>query len=215
MLLYFEILETLALFTGLVAFKAIRPEYLRWILLVLSITILNEAVLVAYARSHKLNRNIYYNLYSIIDMAVWSMIFVRIHAREKYFRGILTILSCCFAYCLIDIFWFSKLIYLHTQSHRLYDILIVCLTCLYFYRLLQKEFHLLKTDPIFWICMACFIYHSLLFIDFTFLGDAKYLYFKNSQQVRQALQSVYNSAYYLLLCITFIICMANRKAKMH
>lgn len=215
MLLYFEILETLALITGLVAFKAIRPVYLKWILLVLLITIVNEAVFVAYARSHKLNRNIYYNIYSIIDMAAWSMIFLRIHAREKHYNWLLLLLSACFAYCLVDIFLISKWTLLHTQSHRLYDILIVCLSCLYFYRLMQKQFHILKTDPLFWVCTACFIYHALLFIDFTFLGDAKYLYFKNSRQVRQALQSVYNSAYYLLLCITFITCIANRKVKTH
>ncbi len=214
MLDYFKVLEFIAFMIGLMVYNAIKPIYLKLILIILFITLINEVVVVPYLKVVHVNRNTAYNIFSVIDIIVWLVIFMKIHSKEPRYKWLIVLSGLCLAICLFELVFVNGWGVFHTTSHRLYDILIVCYTALYFYRLLQKPYFVLYTDSVFWVCLACFMYHALLFLNFTLLSDYYYLEFKNSREIYRTLQFLYNSFYYPLLTIAFVVCHFNYKYKM-
>ena len=197
-----NILEVIALIFSLVAFKATRPVFLRILTLLLFITVVNEIFIIPYIPSH----NFGYNIFSFIDMLVWFYVFFNIHTNKRIKCGIVIAAIFCFSYSFIELEYISGWYVMHINSFRLYELCIIAFSTLYFYEINKKDYHNLFTDPLFWFCSACFIFHLLLFLNFTTINEKNYWHLQNSRLVFLILQTVAITFYYVLICIAFSIC---------
>ena len=211
MSVYIEyVCQVLATILGIIAWRWVRPAFLRWIIPVLIATVLNELVIVPYLVRHfPASRDLAYNLFSLLDMGVWLYVFYRIHAGVKPGRYIIAATVAIYLYSFVEI-QIKGWTRLHTDSFRLYEIIILLLACTYLYRIFKMEYHRLMPDPLFWTSAACIIYHAVLFLNFTTLAENSYWYFNGADEVFIYLQAIGNIFYYLFLSFAFIACISSR-----
>lgn len=207
MFVYYEnIFQSIAFLCGLAAFKVIKPYYLKWLVPLLGITVLNEVVVVPYiTRNFSASRDLAYNIFSLLDMGIWLYIFFEVHKGRNIQKWIIPGGAVIYIYTFIEIY-FKGWAVLHTDSFRLYEIVILLLSCSYLYGVFRKEYHKLVTDPLFWISAACISYHSVLFLLFTTLAEHSYWYFRGADEVFNYLQVIGNIFYYLFLSFAFVAC---------
>lgn len=205
----YKLSEILALIIGLACFRASRELYIKAIILLLLLTVINEVIFIPYIKSHHLfNRNIAYNIFSIIDMATWFYVFYEILQQAKVRKWIIAAAIGAFAWTAIELFnkgWHN----IHPDSFRFYEVCLILFSLYYFYLILKKEYHPVFGDPNFWLCSACIFYHSTLFLTFTTLAENNYWELKNAMEVFTTLHSITNVVYYLMLCGAFIACYFN------
>lgn len=211
MLLYYEnIIQFIAFLCGLIAWKRVRPPYTHWIILLLGLTVVNESIIIPYVMYHR--RNVDYNVYSFFDMATWLFVFYQVHKGKAIQKIIKPAAAFLFLYSLMEIYW-KGWGFLHTDSFRAYEIVILLLSCSYLYSIFRVEYHVLVYDPIFWIAAACIIYHAILFLNFTTLAENGYWFFKGSRKVFDVLQVIGNIFYYLFLSFSFFSCFNSKSNK--
>ena len=200
-------IEVISMLISMLLLKYTLNKAFAWITFILIVTVLNELIFVPYIISYQLfERNIAYNIYSIIDMTSWFIFFYLIY-KNKLIRTVLLILSAiCFSFSFYELLVIKGWIYIHSDSLRVYDISIIFLSACYLFTILKKEYHSLWSDNIFWICAACILYHAIIFINFTTLSEINE-YWNNPQALQNfaILQGIANTAYYLLICIAFFV----------
>ncbi len=205
-------IELFVLIIGLIVWKTVRPKYLHSIIILIGITVLHEMVIVPISKStHLFKRNISYNIFSLIDIAFWYFIFYKINSVNRISKWFFLIAALIFLFNLFDICFISGWKQFHTMSFKAYNIFMVLLSAYYFYSILQKEYHSIFSDPLFWICSAVFLYHALLFINLSTIAYNNYWNLKNSHEVFNILQTIGVTTYYLLLCIAFLVGYYNHK----
>lgn len=197
------ILQMMALISGLLAIKAMRPDF-RILVALLGLTVINEAVVIPYLSHEKRGYvNLAYNIFSIIDMTVWFLLLYRIFQSAQT-RKIITVTAVLIAIItVLEITWLKGWKDFHTDSMRLYNISVVLICLHYFYLLLIQRYHRFFVNPLFWISTAAFIYHTILFLNFTTLSDHNYWKMKYAAEVYYLLQNIGNTCYYLLLIAAF------------
>ncbi len=203
----YQVLEVISFITGLITYKALRPKFLQLIVLILGITVIHECLVIPYLiRVSPTRINLSYNIFSLIDMLTWIYIFFRILSQTSFRNPVIILSALSILYSLIELTviksWFSP----HTDSFRFYEISLILFTLFYIYLTIKEEYHNLLYDPLFWVCCAIIAYHSILFLSFTTIRERNYWHLKNAKEVFRVLQTINNICYYVLLCITFIIC---------
>ena len=190
-----------------------RPKYFYAIVIVLFLTVVNEVVVVPYVKANKLfNRNIAYNVFSIIDMTGWFYVFFKIHALDKKRRSWISWGAfLCFVYSGIELSMSGGWKNLHPNSFRIYNVVIILSCMSYFNLMMKREYHNFLNDQVFWVCSACFLFHLIFFINITTLAENSYWKVKDADQIFNILNNVANSCYYLLLCTAFLICSYKRR----
>lgn len=207
MLLTEHIFQIVALLSSIFAWGYIRPTYLRTIIFILALTVVNESLIEPYIDKTKITSNdLGYNIFSFFDMAVWLYIFYRIHKESKLANYIIVLAICLFAYTLYDIYFNTTWYKLHILSMMAYSFSIIVLAVIYLYKVLTLRFHNLGNNPLFWMVAACVIYHSLLFYNFFTLTSYEYWKWANADFVYDLIQLLDNIFYYGLLTVTFVIC---------
>ena len=207
--------EIIAMITGLIALKHIKPVYLKSLVLLLVITVINEVVFVKKSKEWwDLSRNIFYNGFSFIDMITWFYIFYKIHYKKSFKIFVLILGISCILYSVVEICFLKSWKVFHTDSLRLFNLSMIILSLIYLYQLLKKEYHQLSRDPLFLTCAACILFHSIFFINLTTFTEPKYWKGSKPGQVFFILQDTGISLYYLLICAAFISCIYyNRRLK--
>ena len=201
------IIEYISFIVGLFCLRSLSPKYLRWIVLLLGLTVLNESFIVPYIHIPRIyNRNTSYNIFSFFDMITWYYVFYRMLLTSKIKIWILVTAVLVIGYSLVELCFIDNWMILHTGSLRVYSLTIILLSIYYLYRLLCEKYHNLILDPLFYLCAACLIYQGLLFFNLT--TEATLTYWKLRYAVRffHELQITSNIFYYLLLCIAFLVC---------
>ncbi|MDR0792630.1 MAG: hypothetical protein LBE82_04940 [Chitinophagaceae bacterium] len=205
MQLYLKIIEFIALLTGICACFFFRPFYFKLVVGLLAYTLFNGLIIISSLKKAILyGNNIALNIFSLIDMAVFFYIFFRVFtgsAIRKYIAGAAVLV---YIYTFTELFFLRSWRELHTDSMRVYEMVIIIFSILYLYKLLKKEYYIVVIDPVFWLCSACLIYHSILIINFTTIADKNYWNFKDAVFVSHLLLNIANTVYYLLLCSMFI-----------
>lgn len=196
-----KIFEIIALLTSLVAFKAIRPLYLR---ILVPLLILTVAVENYFSKIIEVNK--VYNVFSLVEMAVWFFIFFKILPRKNFRVGIAIAAILCFTYAFVEVMYMRSWLVFRTDSLRIYNLSIILFSTLYFFEINKKEYHNIFTDPLFWICTACFLFHLLFFFNNTIWGQFFYWKLTNAKAVYITLQSTANIIYYSLLCKGLLVC---------
>ena len=198
----------LVICTFLVSLTSLKMHFafLRWISLILLLTIINEGMIQWLLYSGIRRNVIYYNAFSLADMTVWFIVFFLIHQKKPYRVFIVTAFVVCMAYSLIELLYLKGWWHFHTDSFRLYDISMIIMALMYFYEKLKEVYHNLVADHVFWIAAACFLYHSLLFVTFTTQSQPDYWSLPNAGRFYNILQNTGSLFYYLLLSLSFFIC---------
>ncbi len=212
MLLVEHLFQVIALISGLIAWKQIRPAYLRLIVFILALTVVNESFVEPYIDATKVtSADLAYNIFSFFDMAVWLYIFYRIHKQSRISGYVLALTTALFVYSIYDIYANTTWYKLHIISMMTYSFSIIMLAFIYLFRTLSLRFHDFRNNPLFWVSAACVIYHSLLFYNFFTLTLYDYWEWDNAILVYDLIQLLDNIFYYGLLTITFVVCIFYRQ----
>lgn len=204
-MLIYGLLILTAFLTGLCACFFFRPYYFKLILALLLVTFLNEMIVAPLLnKEFSIHWNVAYNAFSLIDMSVWLFIFYKLNAGYKVQKFILPVGAFIFIYTFVELFFLKGWEVLHSDSFRMYEIFIIILSIVYLYRILRREYYVIAFDPLFWMCAACLLYHSILILTFTIRNNAAYWHFKDAAGVFSFLQILADTSYYLLLCCMFI-----------
>ena len=202
-----KICEIVAFIVGLIAYKTIRPAFLKPIVFLLSITVLNECLIIPYFISLKKNHNNFcYNVFTFIDMAIWFYVFYKINTKPSIRYFIIAGAIVSFLYSFIELTFLNDWQHAHCDSMRLYGLIIIFLSACYFYEVMMKPYHNIFSDSIFWICAGCFLFQLIFFINLTTLANAKYWNLKSSGFVQHLLMNIANFCYYWCITIAFILC---------
>lgn len=199
-------LEISALVFGLISWKKTKPETFRWLTMLLFLTVLNETILTDHRiPSLRLNNNLLYNIYSLADMFLIHWMFYKTKAFQKIRQFILISIGVNFIASFIELQFFSGWLQMHTQSFRLYNISSM-LICLYYFRKVILEHKLsLRKDTIFIFSTGLFVYHALLFINFTTISIPGYWELPSAMLIFQILHLSANLIYYTAIITVFLI----------
>jgi len=204
--MYLILLEIMAFIVSLISLRMNYPLF-RWICGILLLTVINEGILVPYFKGEGMVNNvIFYNVFSLADMTVWSIIFYKIHEKRSYKIFTAAAYALFMLYSLIELVFINGWHQFHTDSFRVYNICIIISAIFYFYEKLREVYHNLLTDPLFWVAAACFLYHSLLFVNFTTLSQTEYWKTPNAARFYFILQDTASTFYYFLLSCSFLVC---------
>ena len=202
-----RIFEIIAFIAGLIAYKKIRPAFLKAIVFLLAITVLNESLIIPYLISFKKGSNNFcYNVFSFIDMATWFYVFYKINTKASIRYFIIAGAIVSLSYSFIELIFLKDWQHLHTDSFRIYELIIIFLAIYYFYQVMLKQYHNIFSDSIFWICAGCFLFHLIFFINLTTLNNGQYWNLKSSAFILKLLQNIANLCYYCCITIAFILC---------
>ena len=194
------ILSSISFLVGLATIKFAKPTLLRLVIVILGITVLTETLSLKIPNNEVNNL---YNIFSFFDMGIWFLVYYRIHKKEKAISWILLAEVFVLIFSLVESYYDWG--HFHTWSLRLYNIVIIFFSVLYLYRLLFKEYYEISKDPVFFICVACILYHSLSFIKFTTISEFVFFKDRNAANVFFTLDAIANILYYLFLCVAFIV----------
>jgi hypothetical protein len=210
----FEIaLEIIAMIISFILFKYCKYSGFTLVTFILTLTALNEALIIPLAIKYNLfERNIDYNIFSLVDMTVWFIFFLGMFQKNTEKKFVIIIAIANLSYSLVEILFIHSWRDFHSDSVRVYDISIIVFSSYYLFLILKKEYHNLWKDSLFWICVACILYHSTVFINFTSLVESEsYWNSKQAYIVYNILQNIANAFYYLLLCGAFFVNYINFK----
>ena len=203
---YIKVLELLCLCVGLIRYKKLDPSYLRCVVAIVAITVIQESLVVNIIKLYSPTfRNLTYNIFSFFEMFVWLGFFYVVHRGHQIAQIIIPVGIVIAVYSLIELNFLKNWESLHTNSYRIYELFVLVLSFAYLVRLLKKDsYHPTFSDSIFWVCSACIIFHAMLMVNFTVLVERNYWNLKNSRELFNFLHNIGNTFYYLLLCVSFL-----------
>ena len=205
--------EIVALCTGFIFIRYTRLYILRIFFLLLILTVVMEGVLIPNCKIWwDIRRNVVYNIFSLIDMSIWFLFFIRIFLakRSKFFIAFIWI--ACLGFSLIELFYLKSWASFHTDSLRFFNLVAILLSIIYLFQLLKKEYHLIFSDPVFWLCAAGICFNSIFFVNLSTFAEAKYWKGLEPGRVFYILQCTAMGIYYLFICFAFITSYYNYKA---
>ena len=197
----YQYIILLAGIVSLVTYRVSEPAHLTVLRILLVLTAVNEVWIVPYVKAnHLFNRNILYNLFSLVDMGCWFVILYVLTGHRSLVAGLILLGALsAFGWSFVELYA-TGMKHLHLNSLRYYEVLIILFSLYYLYQLLGKEYHPILSDHDFWISSACIVYHSLLFLGFTTLSETNFWKLSNADEVFRILRNITNVFYYLLLC---------------
>lgn len=203
---YVNFLELLAFVISLLAFRIKQPVFYL-LCFILFFTVVNEWFVVQdFPLRRLLTHNEIYNFFSLADMAVWFGIFYLILRGNTLQFTVFIAALLAFAFTAWELFALKSWNEFHTDSMRVYSLFIIYFASLYFYSRLKLDYYNFLTDPIFWLCAACFLFHSSLFISFTAMARPEYFKLVNAEHFFFILHNAGNTFYYVLLSVASLLC---------
>lgn len=205
MFLFISILETLLIITGLFSLQKNRPVFLYFLLIIITIDFVNENFIVTHCMQWwRLPSNLFYNLYSLLEILGWMLIYYNIFKTAFIKHSVNIIFPVILIYSLFEIFIIDTPNKFHTVSYALFSFASLFYSALYFFKINSKPYHNISQDPAFWMCAGVIFYQSLFLVNLITVLDAGYWKHENALQVFHVLQSIAQIMYYLFLCICFI-----------
>ena len=172
---YIFILQCCTILTGLFCLRRNGPVLLWVILAIALVAFINENILIDNIMQWwGIPRNVFYNLYALLDITAWSAAFILIYTGNSNAQK----LVCLFWSCLV-------IVYVHDIVARGMNFLSVssltwfCVGCIlfstiYFTTILRAEYYNLKRQFAFWICSASFCFHSVFLVNLLTISDSQY-----------------------------------------
>ncbi len=201
------IIEVVAILTGVFCLRQKGPVILYLILLISILAFINENILVVNARKWwNLGGNIFYNVFSLIEICTWFFIYFKIFNRYPATKLIVVVSwLAVVAYSLTELFIIHSPREFHAASYLSFSAVSFVLSIVYFVKADKKEYYDPAQDSTFWICSAAICFNCIFFINLFTMMDQAYWSQKAARQIFHVLQSIAIIIYYLLICIAFIV----------
>lgn len=197
--------EILALVTGLILFKQVKPVALRLLIPILIFTVINEGL--AYFKVYSkegINKSYIYNCFFLAEVIIFFLIFYLSFHKSKYKTAALLIFGLSIV---------AAIFFLSTKGagkFNPYFLNVVCFcllgfgVCYYSFIYYSPEAYNIRKDPLFWFSTGIIIVNfiHLLFVNATFIES-----FRNnasSKQVFQTLNTIGNVFYYGCIITSFL-----------
>lgn len=200
------VFEILALLTGLIFYNKIRPVAYRLIVPILLLTVLNEGL--AHFKTYeqwKLPKGLFYNIFFIIQIIVFSFIYYATYIEQRYKSiivgiGFVSLITGIIFLVIHGVYGFNPY-FLDAIAAGL----ILIASCLYYYNIQRKEkvYHL-KNDPLFWFSTALIIgnFFLLLFVNAVFIESFRSD--PSSREVFATLNTIGNVLYYSFIIMSIL-----------
>lgn len=203
--LYISILQFCTILIGLFCLARNGP-FLLWLVLgIIIIAAINENILVDNSkRWWGVSRNALYNIYALMDITVWCVIFVLIFVKRKILQ-ILVILCwiVLVIFKILEMFSFGYHI-LGTTSLICFCSVCILFSIVYFSSIFKADYHNLKNDFAFWICRASVCFHPVFLVNLLTVAYPQYWYDDFSTITFDILQFIAITFYNLFICIAFL-----------
>lgn len=199
------VFEILALLTGLIFYKKIRPVAYRLIVPILLLTVLNEGF--AHFKMYeqwKLPKLLFYNIFFIIQVIIFSVIYYATYAERRYKNivGGIGVIAIVTGIIFLVIHGYSRFnpYFLDAIAAGL-----ILIACVYLYYLQAKgKINHLKKNSLFWFSSALIIgnFFLLLFVNAVFIDSFRTD--PNSRKVFATLNTIGNVLYYSFIIISIL-----------
>lgn len=200
------IVEWACLGVGLLFFKRLTPLSMRLIVGLLLVTVINETWVAPHVHFYPYyTKNTSYNIFSLLDMGTWLYFFYTLFKGWGR-RVIVGLAVLVYGYSLLELCAAGGWTRFHTDSFRVYDLVIIGCACAYLFQIARMEYHRTWTDPYFWICSALILFHSIFFLNLTTMRESTYWLFREAGDIFHLLQGTANILYYLLISVAFVLC---------
>lgn len=206
MFLILTILEAILIITGLFCLRRGGPVILYLLLFISIIDFINENLIVTHSiRWWKINSNVFYNIYSLFEIACWVFIYYHIYIKTIIKGTVVFFGSFILIFSLLEVFVFYSPEIFHTLSYACFSIFSLCFSGLYLFKINSKAYHNLTTDFVFWICASATCFNAVFLVNLFTMLDPGYWQHSKALPVFHILQSIALIIYYILLCIAFIL----------
>lgn len=191
-----------SLIVGLICYKQIKPTIFKLVVFLLSITAINEVVILLFVNNKW--KIFFYNCFSLIEIIIWVIIFYVFTKRNVFIIGAGMII---FIASILEIFLKKGF---HSISYRMFSIFIIINILIYFRKLITiKHMHSLLKDGVFWICCGLLLFHTVFIFYLTALD---FLEFVNAKEALSSFKKIFNAVniiFYIslsigLICLSFI-----------
>lgn len=208
------IAQLICLIAGLLVIDNSRPAYIKVLIGLVSLTVLNEFLFVPLVKIHApYYRNVLYSGFSLVDMFTWFYVFNHILAADPWRRIARLMMAACIVWTSIDLLDESQWQLLHPNSFRAYEVCLILLGFRYLFTTLKKDYLPLRHDVNTWLCFACISFHSIFFINLTTFSYFGYWKSPDSPHIFRILTNIANLLYYSLLGTAFIFSIDSWKTR--
>ncbi len=212
------LVQLITIVTGFLCLRRERPVILCMALGITILAMVNEHIVISFLNNFlQLPRNIYYNIFSIIDISCWSAIFYYIFTNRPKIRR-LTILSgaVVMLYTLIELFVTGTLKQFHSNSFLCFNTMITMLSLIYILGTYKRSTQNVWQDHALWLSAAALVFNGMFFVNLLGLIDRSYWSQPAALHTFHIVQYTAIVIYHLLLCISFIsLCYRYRPVATH
>ncbi|HEV8287289.1 MAG TPA: hypothetical protein VGQ09_23435 [Chitinophagaceae bacterium] len=164
-LLVYQYIIIIAAIIGMVRFQCLHPYYIKWLVLLLILTIIAELFPAFKIIRFRGSNHWWFNIFTVIEFLAYSYIFSRAITNPKTITIIRWSIPGYFVIAIANIFFIQGFHKFHTISYRIGAIMIVVWCYLYFRQLLQSEQEIvLFKNPMFWISTGLLFFYLGFFV---------------------------------------------------
>jgi len=197
--------EIVTFTVGFLFLRKIKETIFRLLVLLVGISASCELLVYKLNSEPWFDRCFLYNVFSFWDIAVWLFIFYTI-IITKWFKILLIISGVVLnLYGYFELSVFKSWNNFHTDSFRMYELIILISSIWYLYEQLEVLYYRTFAEPLFYVCTGCIFYHSILFIETTTQSELVYWKMKGTREVFYLLLNIANLIYYSSLIISFCV----------
>ena len=151
-----------------------------------------------------ISRLVAFKIYYFLEGGAWLYSF-RMMLKESKTAGVFIIIGILgFCYSAFEIFMDPYYSIFNSNITRLYGIIVIGLSIIYFRTSLKKAYYPLFKDPNFWLCSAIILNHSLLTVTFNSFLRVDYIDVQTTIRLYTYIVYSCSAIYYSLLSCAFI-----------
>ena len=188
---------------GLILIKKIRPAYYILIVLLLLLTSLNETWVTVW--EHQRNALLFYNIFSLVEMVLWSLLLVYNNDYRRKWVHFLIIIALLIG-SFIEISLRSGF---HSYTYRAFSIYGIISCLVYYYQLTEvRREEVIMFNGRFWILTGLLLFQFVFAFYLTALDLPEFRAAVDALYAFRVIFNIINIAYYLLLlygilCLSF------------
>lgn len=184
---------------GLILIKKIRPRTMLLVPAILILSSVNELLVYYCLKSSQ--KIIAYNIFSLIEILLWSLFFIFSVYHKQKTNSIAIVLGLFF----VSVAEIYALPGFHSVSYRVFSLYAIITAAVYFISLIRiKEVHSLSKDSHFWIFLGLIIFHTVFIFYLTALDFKEFRSDTDAVLAFRQILNIINIGYYALISIGII-----------
>lgn len=209
---YILALQCITIVTGLLCLRRSKPVILWLLWLVTILAFINENILVPHAMGWwGIPRNLFYNIYALLDILIWAGIFFFILGKTRYAAKIILISGGALVIYKITTILSNSVADLAFIPLTIFCVLCIFASIYYFSSIMRPVYYDITLHPAFWACCASLSFHSVLLVNLLTLNYNDYWEDDFSELTFDILQFMGITFYNLFICAAFLLSSYNFK----